>query len=189
VPVNNQKFIYLYTVYLIYGDKGFRGASREWLLNDMMDLPKCKESHEFLISKSHIDPDFSWTYKSVSDSIKRAKVLPAEALEKLGDFIITIEADNFKTSGKATEESANYTAKRINLLPCTHPACNKYGKLNHTNESCYIRHPDLCSDELKDKFQNLVKKYKNNQKPENKRSYERVSAMLKAIRIRTWTTI
>jgi hypothetical protein len=32
---------------------------------------------------------------------------------------------------------------------------------------------DLCPDELKDKFQNIVKKYKNNRKPGNKRSYER----------------
>ena len=78
-----QKFIYLYSAYLIYGDKGFQGTSREWLLNDNMDLPKCKESYEFLIFKSHIDPDFSWTYKGVSDSNKRAKVVPAEALEKL----------------------------------------------------------------------------------------------------------
>jgi hypothetical protein len=31
----------------------------------------------------------------------------------------------------------------------------------------------LCPDELKDKFQNIVKKYKNNRKPGNKRSYER----------------
>ena len=70
-------------------------------------------------------------------------------------------------------ETANYTVKKVNRLPCTHPACNKYGKPNHTNESCYIRHPDLCPDELKDKFQNIVKKHKNNRKPGNKRSYER----------------
>jgi hypothetical protein len=69
----------------IYGDKGFQETSREWLLNDKMDLPKCKESYEFLISKSHKDPDFSWTYKRVSDSNKQSKVLPAEALEKHGD--------------------------------------------------------------------------------------------------------
>ena len=105
VPLKNQKFIYLYSAYLIYGDKGFQGTSREWLLNDYMDLPKCKESYEFLISKSHIDPDFSWTYKGVSDSNKRAKVLPAEALEKLGDSIYPIEADNTKSSDKATEIS------------------------------------------------------------------------------------
>ena len=173
VPLKNQKFIYLYSAYLIYGDKGFQGTSREWLLNDYMDLPKCKESYEFLISKSHIDPDFSWTYKGVSDSNKRAKVLPAEALEKLGDSIYPIEADNTKNSEKATEESANYTAKKINRLPCTHPACNKYGKPNHTNEQCYIRHPDMCPDELKEKFKKIVQKYKNNRKPGNKRSYER----------------
>ena len=173
VPLKNQKFIYLYSAYLIYGDKGFQGTSREWLLNDKMDLPKCKESYEFQISKSHIDPDFSWTYKGVSDSNKRAKVLPAEALEKLGDSIYPIESDNTKSSDKATEESANYTVKKINRLPCTHPACNKYGKLNHTNESCYIRHLDLCPDELKDKFQKIVRNYKNNRKPGNKRSYER----------------
>jgi hypothetical protein len=118
-----------------------------------MDLPKCKESYEFLISKSHIDPDFSWTYKGVRDSNKRArKVLPAEALEKHGDSIFPIESDDSKTLDKATEESANYTVKSINRLPCTHPACNKYGKPNHTNENGYIRHPDLCPDELKDKF-------------------------------------
>ena len=80
-------------------------------------------------------------------------MLPTEALEKLGDSIFPIESDNSKNSEKATEESANYTVKKINRLPCTHPACNKYGKPNHTNESCYIRHPDLCPDELKDKFQ------------------------------------
>ena len=90
VPLKNQKFIYLYLAYLIYGDKGFQGTSREWLLNEKMDLPKCKESYEFLISKNHIDPDFSWTYKGVSDSNKRAKVLPAEALEKLGDLIFQL---------------------------------------------------------------------------------------------------
>jgi hypothetical protein len=130
-----------------------------------LDLPKCKESYDFLIFKSHIDPYlkshidpyFSWTYKRVSDSNKRAKVLPAEALEKLGDSIFPIESENSKTSEKATEETANYTVQKINRLPCTHPACNKYGKPNHTNESCYIRHPDLCPDELKDKFQKIVK--------------------------------
>ena len=82
-----------------------------------MDLPKCKESYEFLISKSHVDPDFSWTYKGVTDSNKRAKVIPAEALENLGDSILPIKTENSKTSEKATEESANYTIKKINRLP------------------------------------------------------------------------
>ena len=100
VPAKNQKFIYLYSAYLIYGDKSIQGTSREWLSNDKMDLPICKESYKFSISKSHIDPDFSWTYKGVSDSNKRANVLPAEALEKLGDSIFPIEADNSKTSDK-----------------------------------------------------------------------------------------
>ena len=117
VPVKNQKFIYLYSAYLIYEDKGFQGKSREWLVNDKMDLPKCKESYKFLISKSHIDPDFSWTYKGVTDSNKRAKVIPVEALKKLGNSIFPIESENSKTSEKATEESANYTSKKINRLP------------------------------------------------------------------------
>ena len=69
-----------------------------------MNLPKCKESYEFLISKSHIDPDFSWMYKGVTDSNKRAKIPPAESLEKLGDSIYLIESMNSKTSEKATEE-------------------------------------------------------------------------------------
>ena len=77
-----------------------------------MDLPKCKESYKFLISKRHIDSDFSWTYKGVSDSNKRAKVLPAEALEKLGDSIIPIESDNSRTSEISTEETVNYTVKK-----------------------------------------------------------------------------
>ena len=45
VPVKNQKFIYLYSAYLIYGDKGFQGTRREWLLNNNMDLTKCMESY------------------------------------------------------------------------------------------------------------------------------------------------
>ena len=98
VPVKNQKFIFLYSAYSIYED-----TSRVWLVNDKMDLPKYKESYKFLKSKSHIDPDFSWTHKGVSGSNKRAKVLPAEALKKLGDSIFPIESDNSKTSEKATE--------------------------------------------------------------------------------------
>ena len=62
-------------------------------------------------------------------------------------------------------ETANYTVKKINRLPCTHPACNKYGKPNHTNEQCYIRHPDLCPDDLKEKFKKIIQKHKINRKP------------------------
>ena len=94
-------------------------------------------------------------------------------MEKLGDSIYQIKSDNTKSLKKATEESANYTVKKINRLPCTHPACKKYDKPNHTNGSCYIRHPDLCPDELKQKFQKIVENYKNNRKPGNKRSHER----------------
>ena len=108
-----------------------------------MGLPKCKESYEFLISKSHIDPDFSWTYKGASDSDKRAKLSPVVALEKLGDTIFPIESEQSKSSEKATMETVNYTVKKMNRLPCTHTACNKYGKPNHNNEQYYIRHPDL----------------------------------------------
>jgi hypothetical protein len=68
--------------------------------------------------------------KGVTDSIKRAKVISAEALEKLGDSAFQIESENSKSSEKATEESANYTVKKINCLPCTHSACIKYGKPN-----------------------------------------------------------
>ena len=63
-----------------------------------MDLPKCKESYEFLISKSHIDPDISWTYKGASDLDKRAKLTPVVALEKLGDTIFPIESEQSKNS-------------------------------------------------------------------------------------------
>jgi hypothetical protein len=72
VPLKLQKFIYLYSAYLICKVKGFQGTTREWITNNKTNLPKCKESYQFLISKSLIDTDLSWTYKGVSDSNKRA---------------------------------------------------------------------------------------------------------------------
>ena len=52
----------------------------------------------------------------------------------------TVEVCTSEESSKKLEEAnlastGNYTAKKINRLPCTHPTCNKYGKPNHTNES------------------------------------------------------
>ena len=74
IDVKDQKFVYLKSAYLIYGDKGFQGTTRKWISNANFSLQRTKNTYEFLISKSHVDPDFSHTYARVSDSDKRAKI-------------------------------------------------------------------------------------------------------------------
>ena len=70
---------------------------------------------------NHLSPSFSSSRGSVDRRINRQLFMSPMsgriALEK-------IEADNTMSSDKSTEESAIYTVKKINRLPCTHPACN-----------------------------------------------------------------
>jgi hypothetical protein len=100
VELKLQKLICLYSAYLIYGDKGFQGTTREWLTNGKMDFPRCKESYKFLISKIHIDPDFSWTYKDASNLDKLANLTPVAALEKLGDTISQLNLSKVRVQRK-----------------------------------------------------------------------------------------
>ena len=81
VDIKDQKFVYLKSAYLIYGDKGFQGTTRKWISDANFQLQRTKDTYEFLISKSHVDPDFSFTYAGVSDSDKRAKISCVERLE------------------------------------------------------------------------------------------------------------
>ena len=134
VDIKDQKFVYLKSAYLIYGDKGFHGTTRKWISNANFSLQRTKDTYEFLVSKSHVDPDFSHTYAGVSDSDIRAKISCVERLEKSGHTVIIAEIDQSTVTEKAKEESVNYTVKQINRLMCTHPACTRYGrKPTHTN--------------------------------------------------------
>ena len=82
------------------------------------------------------------------------------AWKKLGDTVIIAETDQSTASEKAKEESVNYTAKKINRLTCTHPACTRNGtKPTHTNEECYIRHPDQYPDEVKEIYDKIREKF------------------------------
>ena len=75
---------------------------------------------------------------------------------------------------KAKEESANYTVKKINRLTCTHPACTRNGrKPTHTNEECYIRHPNQCPDEVKEIYDKIREKFCSNRKTYNKHNNSR----------------
>ena len=40
VDVKDQKFVYLKSAYLIYGDKGFQGTTRKWISNATFSLQK-----------------------------------------------------------------------------------------------------------------------------------------------------
>ena len=84
------------------------------------------------------------------------KISCVESLEKLGDTVIIADTDQSTATEKAMEESVNYTVKKINRLTCTHPACTGNGrKPTHTKEECYIRHPDQCTDEVKEIYDKI----------------------------------
>jgi hypothetical protein len=68
-------------------------------------LQRTKDTYEFLISKSHVDPDFSHTYAGASDSDKKVKISCVERLEKLGDTVIIAETEQSTATEKAKEES------------------------------------------------------------------------------------
>jgi hypothetical protein len=87
VDIKDQKFVYLKSAYMIYGDKGYQGSTRKWITNSNFSLQQTKDTYEFLVSRSHVDPDFSHTYPEASDSDKRAKISCVERLEKLGDTV------------------------------------------------------------------------------------------------------
>ena len=68
-------------------------------------LQRTKDTYEFLISKSHVDPDFSHTYAGASDSDKKVKISCVERLEKLGDTVIIAETKQSTATEKDKEES------------------------------------------------------------------------------------
>ena len=103
-----------------------------------------------------MNSEFSHTYAGVSDSDKRAKISCVVRLEKLGDTVIIPETEQSTATEKAKEEPVNYTVMKINRLTCTHSACTRNGrKPTHTNEECYIRHPDQCLDEVKEIYDKI----------------------------------
>ena len=174
VDIQDQKFVYLKSAYMIYGDKGYQGSTRKWITNSNFSLQRTKDTYEFLVSRSHVDPDFSHTYAGASDSDKRAKISCVERLEKLGDTVIIGDAEQSTATEKAREESVNYNVRKVNRLTCTHPACTRNGrKPTHTNEECYIRHPDQCPDEVKEIYDNIRDKFRNNKKTYNKQNNSR----------------
>ena len=69
--------------------------------NANFSLQRIKDTYEFLISKSHVHPDFSHTYAGVSDSDKRVKISCVERLEKLGDTVIIAETEQSTATEKA----------------------------------------------------------------------------------------
>ena len=59
-----QKFIYLESAYLIYGE--FNPETEGWVYDRYIDLPLAASGFEELLKKERIDPSFSQTYSVTS---------------------------------------------------------------------------------------------------------------------------
>ena len=47
VNIQDQKFVYLKSAYMFYGDKGYQGSTRKWITNTNFSLQRTKDTYDF----------------------------------------------------------------------------------------------------------------------------------------------
>ena len=111
-----QKFIYLESAYLIYGE--FQPETEGWVYDRYIDLPLAASGFEELLKKERIDPSFSQTYSVTSkNGNKRQRIHPMEELLRLGNGEGSLEV------GQSSNQAVANYGKTSGSERCNNPQC------------------------------------------------------------------